>query len=119
MIAGTQSQAPELVVAAGILEGAGALNDRLTLKAATERLRELLSPAALWTPDTLPPSRTDEPEMPLLGHVPIRWQGSFSAPGTQRCCRRRQAWADRFCVWKSRMRKRPAVLRGSARRGLI
>jgi hypothetical protein len=73
MIAGTQSQAPELVVAAGILEGAGALNDRLTLKAATERLRELLSPAALWTPDTLPPSRTDEPEMPLLGHVP-RWQ---------------------------------------------
>jgi hypothetical protein len=39
----------ELVVAAGLLEAAGHLNDQLTTQFATERLRELLSsPAALW-----------------------------------------------------------------------
>jgi hypothetical protein len=40
----------EVLVAAGLLHGAGGLSSTITLDAAIERLRGLLSPSALWIP---------------------------------------------------------------------
>lgn len=72
----TRTPGPELVVAAGLLEGSGDLNDHLTVEVATERLRELLSPAALWVSGPLPPTQLAEQQRHWLGRVP-----SWRAPG--------------------------------------
>lgn len=63
----------EIVVAAGLLEAAGDLNDKLTIEAATERLRELLSPAALWWSGRLSPPRVEESLRRRIESVP-QWR---------------------------------------------
>lgn len=63
----------ELVVAGGLLEAAGGLAQSLTPAAATDRLRELLSPAALWWSGPLAPSRLDAFADRRFGQPP-RWR---------------------------------------------
>ena len=68
----TRAPDVELIVAAGLLEAAGHLNDQLTVDAGAERLRDLLSPAALWWSGPLPRSLPEEPPRRRIGGAP-RW----------------------------------------------
>jgi len=69
---------PAFVFAAGLLEGSGDLADGLGAEIAAERLRELLTPAALWVSQPLAPEDLARPGSERLGRVP-RWR----SPGTE------------------------------------
>ena len=84
---------PAFLVPAGLLEGSGDLADGLSAELAAERLRELLTPAALWVSQPLAPEDLARPGSERLGRVP-RWR-SPSAELTDETVRAvRAAWAS-------------------------
>lgn len=68
----TSDQDAELIVAGGMLQACGGLDERLKLEAAIARLRELLSPAALWRLDPASPSLLEASMHLRFGQLP-RW----------------------------------------------
>jgi hypothetical protein len=73
----TDEESAELRVAAGLLEAVGGLTPDLTAASATERLRELLAPPALWLSGPMTPAQRAEPEI-TPGYIP-RWQAPDAA----------------------------------------
>jgi hypothetical protein len=73
----TATRAADLIVAGGLLEAAGELRDGLTVKVATGRLRDLLSPASLWISAPLSSTQLAESPRDRLGRVP-RWRAADS-----------------------------------------
>lgn len=69
----------DVLVAAGLLEADSALTADLTVEVATERLRSLLSPAALWVCEPLSPGQASQPSREGLGRVP-EWRNPTLDP---------------------------------------
>jgi hypothetical protein len=80
------------MVAAGLLAADDALDPAPSVDVATERLRRLLSPAAVWTSAPLAAEDLDKPGWQRLGPVP-RWQFPSIEPTDELTATVRSAWA--------------------------
>ena len=87
----TLSPAAELIVAAGLLEATGELEAPLTLEAATARLRQLLSPTALWWSGPMAPDDVEVSAQRRLG-APPRWRAPREHLLASRADLLRDAW---------------------------
>ncbi len=82
---------PAFLVAAGLLEGSGDLVDGLSAEIAAHRLRELLTPAALWVSQPLTPEELARPSWERLGRVP-RWRTPSAELSDETVRAVRSAW---------------------------
>lgn len=82
---------PEVLIAAGLLAADGSLEATIEIETATDRLRQLLSPAALWKVVRLEPDELRMKAWQRLGAVP-RWEAPQLARTAALTSTLREAW---------------------------